>query len=71
MLILLGHDKKRVFCIKTKKMYKRNLQVGPPLSPDSECLFNTLSAYLTQHRLQILHLISTLTANNYSLEAQI
>ena len=71
VLIFLRHDKIRDFRIKAKKMYKKNLQVWPCLALDSESLLNKLSAYLTKYRLHISHLISTLTANDYSLIVQI
>ena len=71
MLILLRHDKIRVFCIKAKKMYMKNQQVGPPLALDIESLFNKLSIHLTKHTLHVLPLISTQTTNDYSLEVVI
>ena len=49
-------------------MYKKNLQVEPPLALDIESLFNKLSAYLKRYIFHILPLVSTLTTNDYSLE---
>ena len=67
-MVLLRHDKIRVFCVKAKKMFKKNLQVEPPLALDIESLFNKLSTHLTKYIFHILPLISTLTTNNCSLE---
>ena len=52
-------------------MYKKNLQVEPPLALDIESLFNKLSAHLTKYRFHILPSYKTLTTIDYSLEVVI